>query len=232
MSTTEKDELVGAAYERLEGALAPPLDGAERVARRIAVRRRRRRVARAGAVVVVVAGVAGGVAIARSGDDPSGTVAVDQPPGSHSTLTLTRADGSTYTFDDVTVTCDPPAWNDGAAAGRIWAYSPRLIEGDHATQPFLYFSGVVDELQGDHTVAVPSNGPDDSDPGPLVLFMADAPAAGRPANEVASSASGAGTVHVVEAACTPAPVLELEIDATLGSETRNGQDLAIAGTLY
>jgi hypothetical protein len=231
MSTTEKDEMVGAAYERLESALAPPLDGAERVAQRIAVRRRRRRVARVGVVVVVVAGVAGGVAIARSGDGPAGTVAVDQPPGPQSTLTLTRPDGTTYAFDDVTITCDPPAWVESEATGRIWVFSPREVEGEHVTQPFLLFQGVVDELQGDRTVTVPSNGPDDSEPGPLVLFMADAPADGRPANEVSSSASGSGTVHVVRAACTPTPVLELEVDATLGSEMQHGADLAITGTL-
>jgi hypothetical protein len=231
MSTTEKDEIIGAAYARLEGALAPPLDGQQRIAHRIAVRRRGRRVARAGVVVVVVAGVAGGVAIARSGDDPSGTIAVEQPPPAVSTLVLTRPDGSTYSFDDVTVTCEKPAWDESGSTGRIWAYSPRDLEGDHFTRPFLYFQGTVDELQGGLAATVPLAGPDDYEPGPLVLFMADAPADGRPANETSSSASGAGTIRVVEAACTPTPVLRLEVDATLGTEMRHGDDLAVAGTL-
>ena len=42
MSTTDEDNLIGAAYERLDSALAPPMDGQQRIARRIAVRRRGR----------------------------------------------------------------------------------------------------------------------------------------------------------------------------------------------
>jgi hypothetical protein len=230
MSTTEKDELIGAAYERLDGALAPPLDGAQRVARRVEVRRRRRRVVRTGIATITVVGVVGAAALARSGDSPEGTVAVDQPSAPASTLTLTRPDGSTYAFDDVTVTCDAPPW-DTSASGRIWAFSPRHLEGDHFTQPFLHFQGVVADLQGERTVTVPSPGPDDGNPGPLVLFVGDSPEEGRPANEAASSASGTGSVRVVRASCTPAPVLELAVDATLGSEMQRGQDLAIAGSL-
>jgi hypothetical protein len=240
MSTTEKDDMVGAAYERLESALAPPLDGAERVAQRIAVRRRRRRVARVGVVVVVVAGVAGGVAIARSGDGPAGTVAVDQPPGPHSTLILTRPDGSTYAFPNVTVSCEPPVPDgaQGPADGRIWMYSPIVTDGDLATdddakvlEPFVYFEGVVAKLQGDETFTLPVDGPDDSASYPLTLFMADNMGDAR-SNEVSSAVSGsAGTVRVLRASCDPSPVLELEVvDATLGSEVGQ-QSLDIAGAL-
>jgi hypothetical protein len=90
-----------------------------------------------------------------------------------------------------------------------------------------------DLTQGDRTVDVSSNGPDDSPSGPLVLFMADSPDGARRANEVSSTASGAGSgsVRVLRASCSPTPVLELEVDATLASELRNHDDLTVSGDL-
>jgi hypothetical protein len=231
MSSTEKDEQIGTAYERLEGALAPPPDHAERVQRRIDVRRRGRRVARTGLAAVVVVGVVGGVAYARSGDDPSGTVAVDQPSGPESTLVLTRSDGSTYAFPDVTVSCDPPADSDGPATGRIYALSPRHIEGDSPTEPFIYFEGIVKKIEDDQTFTFPNEWTMDSAHFPMVLFMADPEGSAKRGNEVASSAGGeSGTVRVLEASCAPVPTLRLEVDMTLGSEVGQ-QPLDIAGSL-
>ena len=43
------------------------------------------------------------------------------------------------------------------------------------------------------------------------------------ANEVSSAEEGAaGSVVVARASCDPVPVLELEVDATLGSEVEQG----------
>lgn len=204
-------------FDRMEGALAAPLDSLERVDRRVRVRRRRRRVAVVGAVAVVTAGSIGTAVALSGGDDGSELVAVDPPSGPVSTLVLTRPDGSTYAFDDVTVSCDEPF--EGAASGpgdRIYATSPRHLTDDaKAAEPFVYFEGILAEVEGDRTFTFPNdNWTMASDTYPMVLFAADIDG-----NEVASSAGGeSGTVRVLEASCDPVPVLRLEVDMTLGSE--------------
>jgi hypothetical protein len=240
MSTTEKDEIIGAAYARLDGVLAPPPDGVERVARRIAVRRRGRRVARVGIATLVVVGVVGGVAWARHGDSPSGTVAVDQPPLPHSTLTLTRPDGSTVAFPDVTVSCDPPVANgdqpvEDAVPDRIWAYSPIEFSGSIddndavVNHPFVMIQGIVSKLEEGRVFALPIEGPGGSSPEPLNVFIADTEGAAD-GNEVSSSVGDVGTVRVLEASCDPVPVLRLDLRTTLGSE-EGKQSLDLTGTL-
>ncbi len=94
--------------------------------------------------------VVGGVALTRSGDDGNGAqVAVDQPSGPPvSTLVMTRPDGSTYSFDDVTVSCDAPkvSGSRGRVRSRtIWTFSPiEFTVKDDAgpSEPFLYFDGI------------------------------------------------------------------------------------------
>jgi hypothetical protein len=49
-------------------------------------------------------------------------------------------------------------------------------------------------------------------------------------SEVASSTDSSGTVRVLHASCDPTPVLELEVDATLGSEVGK-ESLDLAGSL-
>lgn len=238
MTEQTTEQQIEDGYARLGEALAPPLDVAARVQRRVAVRRRRRRVGVVAGSLVAVVAAGGGVVAATSGDDgPGDTVAVDQPQGPVSTLVMTRPDGSTYAFPDVTVTCDPPQTAGGdpisSAAGRIWMYSPMEITGSEEAndamvlEPFVYFEGVVAKLRQDRTFEMPVWGPGDSDSYPLTLFIADTEG-GPDGNEVASSAGGSGTVRVLEASCDPTPVLRLEVDATLASE-EGKQDLQIAG---
>jgi len=231
-------------YARLDVALAPPVDVARRVERRVAVRRQRRRTrVVAGTLVAVVAVVAaGGAAVAAtSGDGGSGdAVAVDQPSGPVSTLELARPDGSTYAFDDVTISCDPPRTTDGQPMGdpqkgRIWAYSPIAFDGDLEKDPVLrkpfgYIEGRVAQLQDAPRLTFPLEPTKLTADLPIQLFMADTEGA-EDGNEVSSDAGGeAGTVRVLEAACDPVPVLRLEVDATLGSE-ENKQTLDLSGAL-
>ena len=240
MSTADEDQQIGAAYERLEGALSPPLDGAGRIEHRIAVRRRGRRAVRASVATVLVVGVVGGVAWARSGDDPSGTVAVDQPSGPQSTLVLTRPDGSTYAFPDVTVSCEPPVANgdqplEDPVPDHIWAYSPIELSGSVddkdavLSQPFVMVQGIVSKLQEERVLELPIEGPRGASPEPLNIFVADTEGA-PDGNEVSSSTGDVGTVRVIEASCDPVPVLRLQVDGTLGSE-EGKQSLDLSGAL-
>jgi hypothetical protein len=240
MSRTDED--LRDAYERLGVALTPPADAAERIGHRVAQRRRRRHATLVGAAAVVALGAAGTAALTlgSGGDGTDPTIAVDQPsdpPGPASTLVLTRPDGSTFDFGEVSISCEWPSGAQGPAEDRIWLTSPIRPEGedlaeDGVLEPFVYFEGAVDRLQGDRTFDLPVDR-GNSDSNPFVLFMAD-PAVGAAAdrdNEVSSVEPGAaGTVRVVRAACEPTPVLELEVDATLGSEVGQGT-LAIAGTV-
>ncbi|WP_395656592.1 hypothetical protein [Nocardioides sp.] len=143
---------------------------------------------------------------------------------------LTRPDGSTYSFPDVTVSCTPPRVDGGdplgSGPGRIWLWSPiHLVgTGDDArvTEPFVYLEAIVDEIAGDRTFTWPNDWSMDTEHVPLTLFVADSE--GRPrSNETSTNEAAArGTVHVLEAACDPEPVLRLEVDATLGSEVGQG----------
>jgi hypothetical protein len=225
--TEHDDEQIATAYARLGTALAPPPDIAGRVESLVVVRRRRRRLARAGMAGVVVAGVVCGAVLLGSGDDPDGdTVATDRP-GPEGSFVVTRTDGSTFTVDDLTVSCDRTPDGEPAQAGHIYLSSPFRLDAsaDKLTEPFLYFEGVVAKIDGTSFTLPYETDSGSSDNRAFTLFAADseiAPGAER-GNEVSSAEAGAaGTVQVVRAACDPVPVLELEVDTTLGSEIEQG----------
>lgn len=222
------EEQIKHGYERLDSAVHAPLDAVDRIERRISVRRRRRRVGAVAGAAVVVASVGGYVAVSSGGSDDGreGVVAVDPPPYS---LVMTRPDGSTFEFTDLTVSCQPPS-PAGAEAGsgdgsRVYLSSPILIEGEMVTQPFVMIEGAVAKLKEPRTFSLPIEGDDGSSESfPLTVFLADTEGA-PDGNEVVSSSGSSGTVRVMEASCDPEPVLRLEVDATLASEeqTADGQ---------
>lgn len=214
-------------YEQLDSALTPPMDAQDRVSHRVRQRRQRRRAGVAGLATLGVV-VATGTAVALSGgDDPTDDVVATDPPAP--TLVLTRPDGSTHAFGDLTVSCTSPFGDEGRADERIYLTSPRDLRGERLLTPFVYFEGRLDKLQGDRTFALPVDGPGGSDTYPLTLFVADTE--GSPdGNEVSSSSGGSGTVRVLRAECEPTPVLELEVDGTLGSE-EGKQSLDLAGSV-
>ena len=206
-------------FERMDGALLPPLDVAERVSRRIVVRRRRRRAGVVGAAALVVAAGVGTAVVLSGGDEPRGAgVAVDPGSGPVSTLVMTREDGSTYDFDDVTVSCTTPKDYVSPRPGHIYLWSPMEFTGDTVAKPFLYVDGNVAKIAGDQTFAYPDDRfVESSDHLPLTLFIADNEGA-PDGNELSSTSATTGTVRVLEASCDPTPVLRLEVDLTMGSE--------------
>jgi len=228
------DDDIRAAYARLGESLDAPMDTLARIEHRVGVRRRRRRAAVAGVGTLGVLAVGGLVMAGLSGDDGTGqTVATEPPPAA---LSLTRPDGTTYTFEGVQVSCDPPDFAGGDPTGsgpdRIYAWSPMLLteDEDMIRQPFVYLEGRVDKLGDDQTFTLPIDGPGDSQSYPLTLFVADTEGAAD-GNEVSSATGGAaGTVTIEEASCDPAPVLRLTVDATLGSE-EGKQSLQLSGGL-
>ena len=223
---TEKQIQEG--YEQLGSALVPPMDAQDRVANRVRVRRQRRRVAVASGAALGVVAAGGVVAVLINGaDDTDSQLAVDPPTG----LELTRPDGSTYTFENVTVTCERwPEDGPGSGQQRIRAVSPRHIENERVMEPFVYFSGIVSEIEGGQTFTFPNDSSMSSDKEPMILFVADSEGASG-GNEVSTSQAGAaGTVRVVQASCDPTPTLHLEVDTDLGSEVSQ-PTLHIAGEL-
>jgi len=238
----DTDARIGDAYDRLGSALAPPPDVAAAVEREVVARRRRRRAAWVGVAALVAAGTAGAVVTLGGGDSPDGdAVATDpgvdinsgKPPVvDHGSFVLTRADGSTHEFTELTVSCETDARGEKLAAGHISLYSPfdATEDGKGIKQPFFYFEADVSKAAG-KTFSLPeeSGGTDDE---VFILFAADpgvdvANDAAKPnrANEVSSAESGAaGEVKVLEASCGQEPVLELDVDATLGSEVQQGTE--------
>jgi len=229
------EQQIREGYERLDSALSPPPDAPARVQRAVSARRQRRRITLAGAGALAVTALAGALVVVVSGDDAPVT-AVDTPGQDASSLVLTRPDGTTFTFSDITVTCKPPLG--GVASGRgqrIWLHSPiRLAteapgEDERLEQPFVLFEGRLEQLQDGRAFTLPVDGPGDSESYPMTLFVADTEGA-PDGNEVVSSRNSSGTVRVLRATCDPTPVLELEIDATLGSE-EGKQSLDVAGSV-
>src|SRR5690242_17767798 len=96
------EEQIRDGYERLDSAVHAPEDALHRVEKRMATRRRGRRIAVAVGTLAVVAAVGGYAAASMGGSDDGreGLVAVEPPPAS---LVLTRPDGSTYEFRDLTI---------------------------------------------------------------------------------------------------------------------------------
>lgn len=231
-------------YEELTDALRPPSDAQERVARRVQVRRRRRRasfVALAALVVVGTAGVVVTLNDASGTGGPDGSViAVDPPSDPTNALVLTRPDGSTYEFDDITVSCTSPHKPGGngknTSSKRVWASSPmeftrpdgRASE-EALLEPFVLVEALVPRLQDGRTFTLPIEGPRGSSSSPLIVFVAD-PEGAPDGNEVSSAEESSGTVRVLEASCDPTPVLRLQIDATLGSE-EGKQSLKLEGDM-
>lgn len=221
------EEQIRDGYERLDSALAPPLDAQDRVAQRVRQRRQRRRAGVAGVATLGVLAATGAAVAMSGGDDPTEDVVATDPPAAG--LVLTRPDGSTYPFDDVEVSCTSPFGDESPAGERIYLTSPRKLRGERLLSPLVYVEGLVEKLQGDRTFTLPVDGPGGSDSYPLILFVADTE--GSPdGNEVSSASGGSGTVRVLEASCEPTPVLRLEVDATLGSE-EGLQSLDLAGSV-
>jgi hypothetical protein len=218
-------------YGRLGEALAPPQDTLERVDRRLRERRRRRRTALAGGGVLGILATGGVVVAALSGDEGTNQppVAVDPGPAPRSSLVLTRSDGTTVAFPDVTVSCDPPVTEAGdpisEETGRIWLYSPIRTSGSEKGddvvlhEPFVYFEGDATKIAR-RTYTFPNDWNMATAKMPMILFAADPDQQvdGR-ANEASSQEMDTkGTVQVLEASCDPAPVLRIQVDMTLGSE--------------
>ncbi|MDN4171911.1 hypothetical protein QWY28_03040 [Nocardioides sp. SOB77] len=222
--TTEHDPAIGAAYDRLGATLRAPADGPDRVRRRIVVRRRRRRAATGLAALVLVGGV--GAAAVTTGGEPDRAVDVaTQPPADG--LGTTLADGTTYTFEGVEVTC---------TEGTITAQTrPELVgrgEDERLVEPFLHIEARPSVLAPGTTLRLPLEGPGGSEDNPLLLFFATDDAGPEHHNELSSAEDGSsGTVVVHEASCGPEPVLSLTVDAVLGSELADRPAMPLTGEL-
>lgn len=222
---TNTDEQIRDGLARLTSALTPPPDATERVALRIAQRRRTRRagIAACGLAVIAATGVA--VVVMVGDSEVTGTVAVD-PAGPGGSLVLTRPDGSTYSFGEITVECvnDEGMPAPGDTGEDILASSAFRMGDSGLLEPFFYMKVDRRELEVGRTydAALPENA--------FVVFAADAGTSDG-ANEVSSNEPGtAGTVRVLQASCEPVPTLQVELDATLGSEV-DQEPMHVAGTL-
>jgi hypothetical protein len=211
------EEQIKDGYDGLDGALAPPLDAALRVERRVAARRRHRRTAVAGVAALGVLAVGGTVVALTGGDTFEPGIAADQNGADAVPLTLTRADGSTHVFDDIQVSCVP--LRDGAPQNhaeeldqslRITATSPRVLADGQPVEPVFSFLGVLEKIEGDRTFALPQGEVRSLTDLPILLGLADGD------DDVRGASDTTGMVRVVSASCDPVPELHLEVDLTLG----------------
>lgn len=227
-----KDPDLVEVYSHLDVTATPPAP-LEAVADRIAQRRRRRRGSVvAGSAVVLVAAASAVVGANTGGPD---TVVAADPPAS--TLTVTRPDGSTFSFTDFRITCE-------VENGRevvVVTSGPRNPTGD---SPILYFSIPVEngagatrthdlppELEPIEGLDLPPGVGPQGEP-PFLLFVATEDGPDGENNEVDSSEPGAaGTFAVGGAACGDDPAIDFEVDGTLGSEVEQ-PPLDIVGEVH
>ncbi len=217
------EEQIKHGYDRLDSSLHAPRDAFDRVEKHMRVRRRRRRIGLAAGTAVAVTAVWGYATVALGGSDDGreGVVAVDADPPPYS-LVMTRPDGSTFAFEDLTISCRPPAvfseGPDTVDPSRVYLSSTILVAGkERLTQPFVMIEADVTEQREPRDLSLPIEQTDGAESIPLTLFIAD-PEGAPDGNEVVSSSGSTGTVRVTRASCDPTPVLELEVDATLASE--------------
>lgn len=242
-SAEDQSGQIRAAYDRLTDSASPPRDASVLIQRRIRTRQVRRR---AGVATVAVLG-ASALAFTLLGGGPgtSGDVVADQPTASPSAspseqptaestpgqgdLTFTRTDGTTYTFDNVGVSCDTPGKDD---VQRLTAMSTPVVEEDELVEPFFTLEARLDKISPGQEFELPID-VGRSGANPLILFFADSAsvdAGADRANELSSAEASTGTVTVVSASCGDIPQVELVVDAVLGSEVQQ-ESLPISGRL-
>ena len=225
--TWSKDPALVELYNRLDVDTAAPAP-LEQVAVGITRRRRRRR---ATTVALSAAGVVAAAAVVIGTGDAGGDDGVVAGPG-ESALTVTEADGSTFTFTDFTISCE----KDDTGRDVVLVYSgPGEVKGDFLPSPIFSFRMPVEHGDGPPRVyeippepvpaperELPPDFP--SDPGfppderPFGLFVAAAGSSDE-GNEVSSGEDGAaGTFEVGGAACGEDPSIDFTVDGSLGSE--------------
>lgn len=232
-TTQEKDPEIAGAYDRMGRSLDAPVDVLARVEDRMRSRRRQRVVLAGGAsaLALVVAGTTAALALG-GGDDPSTLHVTDEPSGPVtpagpvSTLAFTHADGTTYTFRDIEVSCKKDPESDRRL---VTASSPRKVRGDTLLEPFLMFQASLDEVADGRTFTMPVDDAATSKL-PMILFFATDEGGPR-ANELSSAEPSTGTVQVLHASCGPTPSLDLEVDAALGSEVEQ-KSMRLTGELH
>ena len=223
------DQQIEDAYRRMDSGLAPPLtDVVARVERRIRVRRSRRRVAVGGVAGLMVAGTVTGALLLGGGDNQDGdSTATDptHPAGSPRAHPTGRVDVQDVRPDPHLRPAPVPR-RAGAGAGLAADLALQPPGHDHGrvlNHPFAYFEASVPKVDG-RTFQLPVGDDNDPDERTFTLFAADQDAAptSTPAGFSSAEKGAAGTVVVKRASCDPTPVLELEVDTTLGSEVQKG----------
>jgi hypothetical protein len=138
-------------------------------------------------------------------------------------LTLTRADGSTFTVPDLVVSCGKSPGNpDGELL--IKANTPDMSE-DPAESRLIFYAPVAALAEGTTIDLAKQDFEDATD---VVFFVLDR----RTDNEVNSDTEDStGRITVRSAGCEPDPHLDMTIDATLGSEYGDGDKVSVQGTI-
>lgn len=230
--TWVKDPDLVEIYDQVDVDTTPAPPPLEAVAIRIAQRRRRRRgTALVGSAAVIAAVAAAAAGIGGGGQDRD--VATEPPPD---LLTVTEADGSTFTFSDFTIACETdeqgrelilvssgPVETDGALKAPIFYLSMAVENGDGPAE-FYPIPPKGEPVQG---LDLPPGIPTPTEV-PFSLFVATEERPGGN-NEVTSGESGAaGTFEVGGAACGKDPSINFMVEGTLGSEV-DQPPLDIAG---
>jgi hypothetical protein len=206
-----------------DDAMITPLVG--QVDARMRWRRQRRR----RAVLVSAVAVLGAVgAVAAGVNDRDGSEPAMSARDNVNTLTITQADGSTHTFDGLTVECTSDSGTDDQTLQVV--SHPRLSGGE-PVEPFLFLEVHSAEIgAGEQVFRLPVTGRNQARP--FTLYVGTEPAQDGENNEVSSAEPGAsGTVAISNLACGLAPTIDLVVDATLGSEVSQ-QPIKIEGALY
>jgi hypothetical protein len=162
--------------------------------------------------LVLLAAFAAGCTEDRAASSGTAAAAGDEEdsPPHQTSITVTRADGSTFTFADAEIRC-PLGFERDAGEQSVMVAGPGFSELDRP-RTFIYIDVVAADIDDGATVTLPL---EHHKRPRVVLFVNDY----ETDNELSSHERDAsGTIRIEEATGSPKPSATIHIDATLGSE--------------
>lgn len=167
-------------------------------------------------------------ALSACGVEDENPTVQDETPVERSGFTVTRPDGSTFELVNFVAICrDFPEGDPDAGYVEAWAsLAGTRIDPNADTEPkgpaarILVLDDVPDGTQLD----LPFEETYGSEETGFVFTVGD-----RRNTATSAEEEAAGNVEIIRASCEPTPVLEVRIDATLGSEFYDGEVLKVKG---
>ena len=160
----------------------------------------------AGLAVLVIAALGAGCG---GGDSTSSPATDSTTPADEGALTFTRGDGTSFSFDEVNVTCGETSTETKKPAIRVESMT-NPADGE----PAFFLEAVLADVRENPVVRLPSSYIE-SDPQGALLFAVD-PETGNELNT--SFEKSRGTIRFDSVSCDPSPRISFTIEGRIDTE--------------